>query len=66
MFKERMTPYELARLTGYSRQTINKWYAKERPDDVTKTRRPVWQAHWFSVNEQVREIDAEPSRRSGK
>ncbi|HGU1066147.1 TPA: YfeC-like transcriptional regulator, partial [Escherichia coli] len=25
MFKERMTPDELARLTGYSRQTINKW-----------------------------------------
>ncbi|MFR0315503.1 YfeC-like transcriptional regulator, partial [Escherichia coli] len=24
MFKERMTPDELARLTGYSRQTINK------------------------------------------
>lgn len=29
MFKERMTPDELARLTGYSRQTINKWVRKE-------------------------------------
>lgn len=29
MFKERMTPEELAHLTGYSRQTINKWVRKE-------------------------------------
>ena len=29
MFKERMTPEELANLTGYSRQTINKWVRKE-------------------------------------
>ncbi len=29
MFKERMTPEELAKLTGYSRQTINKWVRKE-------------------------------------
>ncbi len=25
MLKERMTPEEIAHLTGYSRQTINKW-----------------------------------------
>jgi uncharacterized protein YjcR len=29
MLKERMTPEELAQLTGYSRQTINKWVRKE-------------------------------------
>ena len=29
MIKERMTPEELALLTGYSRQTINKWVRKE-------------------------------------
>jgi DNA-binding XRE family transcriptional regulator len=28
MLKERMTPEELAHLTGYSRQTINKWVKK--------------------------------------
>ncbi|MDA4730166.1 putative DNA-binding transcriptional regulator, partial [Enterobacter hormaechei] len=29
MIKERMTPEELALLTGYSRQTIYKWVRKE-------------------------------------
>ncbi len=29
MLKERMTPEEIAHLTGYSRQTINKWVRKE-------------------------------------
>ena len=44
MFKERMTPDELARLTGYSRQTINKWVRKEGWTNVTKTWRPGWQS----------------------
>ena len=30
MFKERMTPEELANLTGFRRQTINKWVRKEQ------------------------------------
>lgn len=29
MLKERMTPEEIAHLTGFSRQTINKWVRKE-------------------------------------
>lgn len=54
MIKERMTPEELAHLTGYSRQTINKWVRKE---GWTTSPRPGVQggkARVVHVNDQVR------------
>jgi predicted DNA-binding transcriptional regulator AlpA len=56
MIKERMTPEELAHLTGYSRQTINKWVRKE---GWTTSPRPGVQggkARLVHVTEQVREF----------
>ncbi len=46
MIKERMTPEELALLTGYSRQTINKWVRKEgwitSPKPESRAAKRVW------------------------
>lgn len=53
MLKERMTPEEIAQLTGYSRQTINKWVRKE---GWTTSPRPGVQggkARVVHINEQV-------------
>ena len=55
MFKERMTPDELARLTGYSRQTINKWVRKEGWTTLPKPASGGGKARLVHVNEQVRE-----------
>ena len=55
MFKERMTPDELARLTGYSRQTINKWVRKEGWTTSPKPGVQGGKARLVHVNEQVRE-----------
>lgn len=54
MLKERMTPEELASITGYSRQTINKWVRKE--GWITSPRPGVQggKARLVHVNEQVR------------
>ncbi|MGG5837518.1 YfeC-like transcriptional regulator [Huaxiibacter chinensis] len=56
MIKERMTPEELARLTGFSRQTINKWVRKE--GWMTSPRPGVQggKARLVHVNENVREF----------
>ena len=56
MIKERMTPEELSRLTGYSRQTINKWVRKE--GWITSPRPGVQggKARLVHVNEKVREF----------
>lgn len=56
MLKERMTPDELAELTGYSRQTINKWVRKQ--GWVTSPRPGIQggKARLVHVNEQVREF----------
>lgn len=48
MFKERMTPDELARLTGYSRQTINKWVRKEGWTTSPKHGVGVAKPDWFT------------------
>ncbi len=48
MFKERMTPDELARLTGYSRQTINKWVRKEGWTTSPKPCVVVAKLDWFT------------------
>lgn len=56
MLKERMTPEELAILTGYSRQTINKWVRKE---GWTTTQKPGVQggkARLIYIDEQVEEF----------
>ena len=68
MFKERMTPDELARLTGYSRQTINKWVRKEGWTTSPKPGVQGGKARLVHVNEQVREYirNAGTSRRSGR
>ncbi|MBG0713134.1 putative DNA-binding transcriptional regulator [Enterobacter hormaechei] len=56
MIKERMTPEELALLTGYSRQTINKWVRKE--DWITSPKPGVQggKARLVHVNEKVRDF----------
>ncbi|HAT8015820.1 YfeC-like transcriptional regulator [Citrobacter rodentium] len=55
MFKERMTPEELASLTGYSRQTINKWVRKEGWVTSPKPGVQGGKARLVHVTEQVRE-----------
>lgn len=55
MFKERMTPEELANLTGYSRQTINKWVRKEGWVTSPKPGVQGGKARLVHVTEQVRE-----------
>ncbi|MGY5956068.1 YfeC-like transcriptional regulator [Kosakonia sp. BK9b] len=54
MLKERMTPDELASLTGYSRQTINKWVRKEGWVTSPKPGVQGGKARLVHVNEQVR------------
>ncbi len=44
MLKERMTPEEIAHLTGYSRQTINKLGAERRLANLSAAWRPGWQS----------------------
>ena len=65
MFKERMTPDELARLTGYSRQTINKWVRKEGWTTSPKPGVQGGKARLVHVNEQVREYQGEAPALSG-
>ncbi|RZM86102.1 MULTISPECIES: YfeC-like transcriptional regulator [unclassified Escherichia] len=55
MFKEMMTPDELARLTGYSRQTINKWVRKQGWTTSPKPGVQGGKARLIHVNKQVRE-----------
>ncbi|WP_439412355.1 YfeC-like transcriptional regulator [Enterobacter ludwigii] len=56
MIKERMTPEELALLTGYSRQTINKWVRKEGWITSPKPGVQGGKARLVHVNEEVREF----------
>jgi uncharacterized protein YjcR len=53
MIKERMTPEELALLTGYSRQTINKWVRKEGWITSPKPGVQGGKARLVHVNEKV-------------
>lgn len=52
MLKERMTPEEIAHLTGYSRQTINKWVRKGL-DNIAASGCSGGKARLVHVNEQV-------------
>lgn len=54
MLKERMTPEELARLTGFSRQTINKWVRKEGWQTSPRPGVQGGKARLVHINEQVR------------
>lgn len=56
MLKERMTPEEIAHLTGYSRQTINKWVRKEGWQTSPRPGVQGGKARLVHVNEQVREF----------
>ena len=56
MIKERMTPEELARLTGYSRQTINKWVRKEGWVTSPKPGVQGGKARLVHVNDKVRDF----------
>jgi predicted DNA-binding transcriptional regulator AlpA len=56
MIKERMTPEELARLTGYSRQTINKWVRKEGWATSPKPGVQGGKARLVHVNDKVRDF----------
>lgn len=56
MLKERMTPEELAHLTGYSRQTINKWVRKEGWQTSPRPGVQGGKARVVHINDQVREF----------
>ncbi|MFP2423803.1 YfeC-like transcriptional regulator [Pseudescherichia vulneris] len=56
MLKERMTPEELADLTGYSRQTINKWVRKEGWQTSPRPGVQGGKARLVHVNDEVREF----------
>ncbi|MDF7680679.1 putative DNA-binding transcriptional regulator [Enterobacteriaceae bacterium ESL0689] len=56
MLKERMTPEEIAHLTGFSRQTINKWARKEGWKTSLRPGVQGGKAHLIHINEQVREF----------
>ncbi len=61
-----MTPEELATLTGYSRQTINKWVRKE---NWTTTRKPGVQggkARLIHIDERVQEFINSAKRAADK
>lgn len=62
MIKERMTPEELALLTGYSRQTINKWVRKEGWITSPKPGVQGGKARLVHVNEKVRDFIRSPRR----
>ncbi|MEK0249047.1 YfeC-like transcriptional regulator [Raoultella sp. BAC10a-01-01] len=56
MLKERMTPEEIAHLTGFSRQTINKWVRKEGWQTSPRPGVQGGKARLVHVNEQVRDF----------
>jgi predicted DNA-binding transcriptional regulator AlpA len=56
MLKERMTPEEIAHLTGYSRQTINKWVRKEGWETSPRPGVQGGKARLVHVNDKVREF----------
>jgi Putative transcription regulator (DUF1323). len=56
MLKERMTPEEIAHLTGYSRQTINKWVRKEGWKTSPRPGVQGGKARLVHINDQVKEF----------
>ncbi|WP_338463811.1 YfeC-like transcriptional regulator [Franconibacter daqui] len=66
MLKERMTPEELAMMTGYSRQTINKWVRKEGWETSPKPGVQGGKARLIHVDEQVRNFIRSTQRAADK
>lgn len=66
MLKERMTPEELAMITGFSRQTINKWVRKESWLTTQKPGVQGGKARLIHVDERVREFINSAKRISEK
>ncbi|RPH26914.1 hypothetical protein EHN07_11265 [Buttiauxella warmboldiae] len=66
MLKERMTPEELAIMTGYSRQTINKWVRKENWLTSQKPGVQGGKARLIHVDERVRNFINSAKRVSEK
>lgn len=54
MFKEKMTAAELAEMTGYTRQTINKWILKHNWETCEKKGVPGGKARFIYITEQVK------------
>ncbi|NIF30817.1 putative DNA-binding transcriptional regulator [Enterobacter sp. Cy-643] len=54
MFKEKMTTDELAEMTGYTRQTINKWILKHNWETSEKRGVPGGKARFVYISEQVK------------
>ncbi|KIU35834.1 YfeC-like transcriptional regulator [Atlantibacter hermannii] len=54
-FKPRMTPAELAELTGYKAQTINRWVVDQKWQTVPLKGVKGGKAHLIIVDERVRE-----------
>ena len=54
MFKEKMTADELAEMTGYTRQTINKWVLKHNWETSDKRGVPGGKARFIYISEQVK------------
>ncbi|MBB3321523.1 MULTISPECIES: YfeC-like transcriptional regulator [unclassified Atlantibacter] len=55
IFKPRMTPAELAELTGYKAQTINRWVTDQQWQTVPLKGVKGGKAHLIIVDERVRE-----------
>ncbi|MEX5413212.1 putative DNA-binding transcriptional regulator [Atlantibacter hermannii] len=55
MFKPRMTPAELAELTGYKAQTINRWVTDQQWQTVPLKGVKGGKAHLIIVDDRVRE-----------
>lgn len=53
---DRMTPAELAELTGYKRQTINRWVRQQNWETVKLAGVKGGKAHVIIVDERVREF----------
>ncbi|MCT4701398.1 putative DNA-binding transcriptional regulator [Enterobacteriaceae bacterium H20N1] len=66
MLKERMTPEELATLTGYSRQTINKWVRKENWATTKKLGVQGGKARLIHIDERVQEFIHNAKRAADK
>ncbi len=64
MFKERMTPEELAALTGFSRQTINKWVRKENWLTAPRPGVQGGKARLILIDERVRDFILSAQRMS--
>ncbi|WP_213716769.1 YfeC-like transcriptional regulator [Cedecea lapagei] len=64
MFKEKMTADELAEMTGYTRQTINKWVLKHNWETSKKRGVPGGKARFVYISEPVKTFLSNTSKMS--